>query len=64
MDVRIGSIDATIVDSGSGGADDAHIERVARRVIAMIEQRRRSEERARKDRAVASPDHADVEEYG
>jgi hypothetical protein len=66
MDVRIGSIDTTVVDSGApaGGADRAQVERIARRVLAMIDQRERSNERAKKDRDVSSPDQDDVEDYG
>jgi len=64
MDVRIGSIDATVVDSGSSGEDSAQTERIARRVLAMLDARRRSEERAKKDRSVSSPDESDIEGYG
>jgi hypothetical protein len=67
MDVRIGSIDATVVDTapaaGAGGGD-AQIERIARRVLAMIDARRRSDERAKRDRNVSSPDGTDIEDYG
>jgi len=64
MDVRIGSIDATIVDSGSSGMDGAQLERIVKQVVAILDARRRSEERAKKDRSVASPDDDDVEDYG
>ena len=64
MDVRIGSIDATIVDSGPGTVDTALVERVAKRVLAMLEARQRAADRAKKDRDVRSPDDADVEDYG
>lgn len=64
MDVRIGSIDATVVDSGPSTADDAQVERIARRVLAMLEQRKRSEERSKKDRKIESPDDEDIEGYG
>lgn len=64
MDVRIGSIDATIVDSGSSTEDKALVERIARRVIAIIGERQRSTERAKKDRSLESPDDNDVEDYG
>ncbi len=64
MDVRIGSIDATVVDSGPATADDAQVERIARRVMAMIDRRRTSEERSKSDRKIGSPDDKDVEDYG
>jgi hypothetical protein len=64
MDVRIGSIDATVVDSGPTAGDSAQVERIARRVLAMIDQRERSKERAKKDRDISSPDDQDVEDYG
>lgn len=64
MDVRIGEIEATIVDTDAGALDDRSIERIARRVMAMIDQRDRSEQRSRRDRAIASPDGADLERYG
>ena len=63
MDVRIGTLDATVVDSGRG-TDDAQTERVARRVLAIVERRLREAERARSDRKIASPDSNDVERYG
>ena len=63
MDVRIGSLDATVVDSGRG-TDDAQVERIARRVLAIVERRLREAERARSDRKIASPDTGDVERYG
>lgn len=67
MDVRIGSIDTTIVDStpaGAGPVDDANLDRIARRVMAMIERRQRFNERSRSDRDISSPDAGDVEDYG
>jgi hypothetical protein len=64
MDVRIGSIDATVVDSAPSAADDAQVERIARRVLAMMEQRKRSDERSKKDRKIGSPDDEDIEGYG
>lgn len=63
MDVRIGSLDATVVDSGRG-TDDAQVERIARHVLAIVERRLREAERARSDRKIASPDTGDVERYG
>jgi hypothetical protein len=64
MDVRIGSIESTVVDSGPGAADKAQIERIARRVLAMIDERERRKERAKKDCKIASPDDEDIEDYG
>jgi hypothetical protein len=64
MDVRIGAMDTTVVDSGPAASDRANDERIARRVLAMIDARKRSEQRARKDRAVDSPDDSDIEAYG
>jgi len=64
MDVRIGEIEATIVDSGDDGAGDASVDRVARRVMALLEQRRRAELHSRRDRAIGSPDAGDIERYG
>lgn len=64
MDVRIGEINATIVDSESGSIDAAALERIARRVVALIEQRDRTERNATIDRRIASPDPHDVEQYG
>jgi hypothetical protein len=64
MDVRIGSIDATVVDSGSGATDSAQIERIARRVLAMIRQNEMREQRGKEDRQVSSPDDQDIEDYG
>jgi hypothetical protein len=64
MDVRIGSIDATVVDSGPAAGDQAQVDRIARRVLAMLDQRKRSEERAKKDRNISSPDNDDIEGYG
>lgn len=63
MDVRIGEIDATIVDSG-GEESDASVDRVAQRVMALLERRRRDEHRVRRDSLIASPDVDDVERYG
>jgi hypothetical protein len=63
MDVRIGSLEATVVDSGRG-TDDAQVERIARRVLALVERRLHEGERARSDRKIASPDGGDVERYG
>lgn len=63
MDVRIGSLQATVVDSGRG-TDDAQVERITRRVLAVIERRLHEAERARTDRKIASPDSGDVERYG
>lgn len=64
MDVRIGSLDTTVVDSGPSAGDSAQIDRIARRVLAMIDQRDRSNERAKKDRHIGSPDDDDIEGYG
>ena len=64
MDVRIGEIDATIVDTEPGAAGDPSIERIVRRVMALIEVRERSERRSKQDRAIASPDDQDIERYG
>lgn len=64
MDVRIGEIEATIVDSGDDGAGEASVERIARRVMALIDQRDRTRRHAARDRAIASPDAQDVERYG
>ena len=64
MDVRIGEIEATVVDSGEDGTTDASVERIARRVMALIDRRERTQRRAARDRAIASPDARDVERYG
>jgi hypothetical protein len=64
MDVRIGSIDATVVDSGATAADSAQIERIVRRVLAVIRQRELSEKRRKDDRKISSPDDDDVTAYG
>ena len=64
MDVRIGQLDATVVDAGASPGDNAQIERIARRVLAMIDERERSDRRAKKDRDIGSPDDQDVEDYG
>jgi len=64
MDVRIGEIEATIVDSETGAAGDASIERIVRRVMALIEARERAERRSQQDRTIASPDSEDIERYG
>jgi hypothetical protein len=64
MDVRIGEISATIVDRESGAIDDVTIERIARRVVAMIEHQERAKKHRAIDRRIASPDAGDVEQYG
>ncbi len=64
MDVRIGEIEATIVDSEAGSLGDAAVERIVRRVMSLIEVRERAERRSRQDRTIASPDDADIERYG
>jgi hypothetical protein len=64
MDVRIGSIDATIVDSGANMGDSAQIEQIAKRVYAMIKKRELSEERRKDDVKVSAPDDDDIEDYG
>lgn len=64
MDVRIGQIDATVVDTEGDAMNDASIEKIARRVLALIALRERSEARARHDRTIASPDNDDMERYG
>jgi hypothetical protein len=62
MDVRIGELEATIVDSD--GAGDLSLDRIAQRVMALIEQRQREERNLRSDRRIASPDGEDQERYG
>jgi hypothetical protein len=64
MDVRIGTIEATIVDTGAGDDGDAQTERIARRVFALVERRRIFDERSTSDRDVSSPDGDDIESYG
>jgi hypothetical protein len=64
MDVRIGSIETTVVDSGQHPGDEALVQRIVTRVLAMLEQKKRHEERAKKDRAIESPDPSDIEDYG
>ena len=64
MDVRIGEITTDIDVTDEGGMDDLALERIARRVMALIERRERAEERARSDRAIESPDRDDTERYG
>jgi hypothetical protein len=64
MDVRIGEIEATIVDTGGEGAPGASHDQVAKRVMAIIDRRNRDEQRSRRDRAISSPDAQDVERYG
>lgn len=62
MDVRIGELEATIVDSD--GAGDLSLDRIAQRVMALIERRQREERNLRTDRRIASPDGEDQERYG
>jgi hypothetical protein len=64
MDVRIGAIDATVVDTGSNGVDESQIERIARRVFAMIKQRELNDQRRKDDISVSSPDDQDIQDYG
>jgi hypothetical protein len=64
MDVRIGEIEATIVDTEPPGSDDSFVERVVRRVLAELEQRERSQLRRARDCLIASPDAQDMERYG
>jgi hypothetical protein len=66
MDVRIGHMEATIVDTegDAGAVGEASIERIARRVLAMLERRRRAEQNGLRDRKISSPDAGDVERYG
>ena len=64
MDVHIGEITAEIDATGDGGVDEAAFERIARRVIALIERRERAEARSKRDCAIESTDSGDLERYG
>ena len=64
MDVRIGEIDATIIDTEASSMDAASLERLVKRVMAAIDARDRAAKRAQQDRAISSPDDNDIEAYG
>ena len=64
MDVRIGEITADVDVAGDSGTDDATTMRIARKVMALIDARNRTERRAQADRAITSPDSGDLERYG
>jgi hypothetical protein len=64
MDVHIGEITAD-VDAREGGAiDDARLEWIARRVMALIERRERAEAGFRRDCAIEAAGSGDIERYG
>jgi hypothetical protein len=64
MDVHIGEIVADVDVTAGGGVDDAGLERIARRVLALIERRQRDEARFRNDCAIEPAESGDVERYG
>ena len=65
MDIRIGEITADVHATDDRPVDDdPTIERIARRVMALIDQRSRAERRGRSDRAIESSDRKDLETYG
>jgi hypothetical protein len=64
MDVHIGEIEATITDTGGSTIDDALLQRIVRSVIAILDKRRRQDERAKHDRAIGPSDAGDVGRYG
>jgi hypothetical protein len=64
MDVRIGSIETTVSDSGKSALEPAQLQRIVKLVLEAIERQHRNEERAKRDRTIASPDNNDLEDYG
>ena len=64
MDAHIGEIEAVVHDIGPDTSGDAQLDRIARRVIAMLDQRNRRAEYARDDRAINATAIAEKERYG
>jgi hypothetical protein len=64
MDVHIGEITADVDATGGDTIDDARLEWIARRVMALIERRERTEARFRSDCAIEPAGTGDVERYG
>jgi hypothetical protein len=64
MDVRIDSLEATVIDTEGDALSDALLERIARRVLELIERKQRADLRSQQDCLIASPDSDDEERYG
>ncbi|HXP93474.1 MAG TPA: hypothetical protein VN905_08370 [Candidatus Binatia bacterium] len=65
MDVHIGEVEAVVHDTAPPGeGDEPQIERIARRVIAILDDRSRRAQYAREDRAIHSGAVAEKERYG
>lgn len=64
MDVFIGEIAADLDATADGGIDDAALDRIARRVLALIERRERAEANFKRDCAIEPAGQGDIERYG
>jgi hypothetical protein len=64
MDVHIGEITADVDATATNTIDDARLESIARRVMALIERRERAEAGFRRDCAIEPAGTGDIERYG
>jgi hypothetical protein len=62
--VHVGEFEAVVHDTGSAVAGDAQIERIARRVLALLDERAQRSRHAAADREIRSGAVIDKARYG